>query len=314
MIEADFLGVMKTFHAVFPEMLVLFANRYCVLVGSLKPLELDPAAISAKITGDPKVADDLRPYGIESGQAFLKYLVLDSAAVERLTAGATILTDDRASVEFAELRRIGIRETFPLDLALLVKELDPQALARATLLEPSVFEARKALLEAQLARREPTLEGTFAALLKLDAARALAPSDDDVAVALENMQAELLSRVSEDYAAILERPDLEHTVEILYYAEQLRPDDPFLNQVLGAAFLRLKRWNDAIPYLERAAAAKPDDVNFQSNLVFAYEQSGRYGEALEALGRVQRLEPGMSGLDSVKRRIEQEMAGKGNRS
>ena len=44
MIEADFLGVMKTFRSVFPEMLVLFANRYCVLIGAVDPLPMDARA------------------------------------------------------------------------------------------------------------------------------------------------------------------------------------------------------------------------------------------------------------------------------
>jgi spermidine synthase len=308
MIEADFLGVMKTFRAAFPEMLVLFANRYCVLIGSARALALDPRTLSERIRLDAKVADDLRPYGIENGEDFLKYVVLDGPAVDRVTAGAQILTDDRASVEFAELRRIGVRETFPLDLALLVQGLDPTAMARRTGLAPAVFEARKQLLEAQLAQREGSLEANFDALVKLEGAQQLAPRDQDIEVAVDTLRAELLHTVSRDYAKFLEGDDLDRTVEVLYYAAQLRPDDPFLNQLLGAAFLRLKRWNDALPYLERAAAARPNDVNYQSNLAFAYEQSGRYGEALEAVERLRALDPRMPGLDAVKSRIEREMA------
>jgi spermidine synthase len=314
MIEADFLGVMKTFRSVFPDMLVLFANRYCVLIGSTTPLPIDPRALTERIRGDAKVADDLRSYGIETGEDFLKYLVLDGPGVDRLTAGSQILTDDRASVEFAELRRIGVRETFPLDLALLVRGLDAEALARRTNMAPAVFQARKQLLEAQLERRNDTLDATFAALVKLEGARQLAPRDQDVAVAIATMQADLLERVSRDYAKILERPDLGSVVEILYYAEQLHPDDPFLNQLLGAAFLKLERWNDAVPYLEKAAEARPNDANYQSNLVFAYERSGRYADALGALSRLRELEPTMPGLDRVKERIEAEMAGKGKES
>lgn len=308
--EADFLGVMKTFRGAFPEMLVLFANRYCVLIGATSPLSLDADVLTERIRKDAKIAEDLKPYGIERGEDLLKYLVLDGPAVDRLTAQADVLTDDRASVEFAELRRIGIAETFPLNLAALVKGLDPSALARRTGLPPAVFEARKELLEAQLERAQPTLEATFAALVKLEGAHGMAPRDADVEVALETMQADLLRRISEDYTKILERNDLERYVEIFYYAEQLHPDDPFLNQLLGAAFLRLKRWKDAVPYLERAAEARPNNVNYQSNLVLAYEQSGRYADALDALARLRALEPKMAGLDRVQQRIEQERAGK----
>ena len=314
MIEADFLGVMKTFRSVFPEMLVLFANRYCVLIGSAKPLPIDADALTQRIRADSKVADDLRPYGIETGEQLLKYLVLDGPSVDRLTGGAQILTDDRASVEFAELRRIGVKETFPLDLALLVKGLDAGVLARRTGLAPGVFQARKQLLEAQLERRENTLDATFAALVKLEGARQLAPHDQDIEVATNTAQADLLDRVSHDYTSILERSDLGNAVEILYYAHQLHPDDPFLNQLLGAAFLKLQRWHDAVPYLEKAAEARPNDVNYQSNLIFAYERSGQYADALGALGRLRELDSSIPGLDRVKDRIEAEMAGKGKGS
>jgi spermidine synthase len=312
--EADLLGVMKTFRSAFPEMLVFFANRYCVLVGSTSPLSLDANALTERIRNDSKIAEDLRPYGIERGEDLLKYLVLDGPAVDRLTTQAEVLTDDRASVEFAELRRIGIAETFPLDLAVLVKGLDPGALAHRAGLAPEVFEARKQLLEAQLERSQPTLESTFAALVKLEGARALAPRDADVEVALETMQSDLLRRISEGYEAILQREDLQRYVEIFYYAVELHPDDPFLNQLLGATFLRLKRWKDAVPYLEKAAATRPNDVNYQSNLVFAYEQSGRYADALDALARLRAIEPQTPGLDRVQQRIEQEMARKRERS
>jgi spermidine synthase len=314
MIEADFLGVMKTFRQAFPEMLVMFANRYCVLIGSARPLPLDSGVLSHRIRDDPKIADDLRPYGIENGDDFLKYVVLDGPAVDRLTASASVLSDDRASVEFAELRRIGIPETFPLDLAVLVRGMDPAALARRTGVTASVFAGRKQLLEALLARREGTLQAQFAALVKLEGAQQLAPRDQDIEVALEGMRSDLLQTVSRDYAEILQGSDLDQAVEILYYAQQLHPEDPFLNQLLGAAFLRLKRWSDAIPYLERAASTRPDDVNYQSNLAFAYEQSGRYGEALAAVERLRAIDPGMPGLDAVKQRIEREMAEKGKRS
>ncbi|MGH7899321.1 MAG: hypothetical protein ACREQQ_15300, partial [Candidatus Binatia bacterium] len=314
LVEADFLGTMRTFRRAFPEMLVLFANRYCILIGSPTAISLDAAALTSRIRGHPRIAADLAPYGIESGPDLLKYLTMDGEAVDRLTAGAEIMTDDRPAVEFAELRRIGVADTFPTDLAALIRGLDPARLARRTGVPATVFEARRNLLEAQLARRQPTLEATFEALIELEAARSLTPNDQDVEVAIANMQAELLGMVARDYVRILERPDLERAAEILDYARQLHPDDPFLNQLLGAAFLRLRRWNDAAPYLEVAANARPDDVTYQSNLAFAYEQSGRDEEALEVVRRLEALAPGNPAFAKVRERIERRLAEKGKGS
>lgn len=313
MIDEDFLGVMRTFRSAFPHMLVLFANRYCVLMGSGEPFQLDPKKIDDKLRADEKVAKDLEPYGIRSGEDLLRYLVMDGPMVDKLAADAQIMTDDHAAVEFAELRRLGVAETFPLDLAKLVEGMDVDTLARRTGMDKSLFAARKALYEAQLERQQPTIDATFAALVKLDGAKQSAPRDQDIQVATENLRIALLNQLAAGYAEILQGPDLEHRVEILYYAQQVRPDDPFLNQILGAAFIRLKRWNDAVPYLEKASAAKPDDKNFQANLVFAYEQSGRYNEALGALERLHAMDPSMPGLDDVKQRIEREMVEKGSK-
>jgi tetratricopeptide (TPR) repeat protein len=292
-------------------MLVLFANRYCVLVGAQKPFAIDAEALTARMKRRPEVAADLAPFGIETGADLLKYLVLDGAGVDRLTGSAEIDTDDRAPVEFAELRRIGVAETFALDLALLAGGIEPPALARRTGLTEATFAARKGLLEAQIIRQEPSLEATFRALVKLDGARALAPRDQDVEVAIATLQQELLRTLASDYARILAGPGLAKQVEALYYARELHPDDPFLNQVLGAAFLRLERWKDAVPYLEKAAEARPDDLTFQSNLAYAYERSGDLSQALAVIDRLLAADPGNPVLQQVRRRVIERQRQKG---
>ncbi len=303
LVPADFLGILKTFRSAFPEMFVLFASRYCVLVGAPAPLTIDPAALSAGIGRRAEVAADLRAFGIETGEDLLKYVVLDGPAVDRLSEKAEMNRDDLAPVEFAELRRIGIAETFPLDLAELLRGMEPAALAKRTGVRETTFAARKSLLEAQLARREPTLEAIFQALVKLDGARSLAPRDQEVAVAIDTLQRDLLQSLAADYPRILGGPDLAKRIEVLHYARELHPDDPFLNQLLGAAFLRLERWADAIPYLERAAEVRPDDLTYQSNLAFAYEQSGRLSHALAVLDRLLAADPGNPVLQRVRRRV-----------
>jgi spermidine synthase len=309
MAEGDFLAALRTFRESFADMAVLFVQRYSILVGSLSRLRLDPQGLTQRIAEHPEVAEDLASLGIRDGRGLLRYLVLDAAGVERLAAGAELVTDDRAPVEFAELHRLGIPETFHGDLALLAAALDPQALAARTGLDPGTFRARRMLLRAMLRSREPTLPSAYGACRELEQARAESPDDPDVEAVLATVQEALVRYLGREYRELLAQPDRSRLLEIAAYARAARPEDPFLNQFLGAVLIGLGRFAEAVPYLERAAAARPDDWNYQSNLVYAYEQSGRLADALRALDRLEGLAPGRPELAAVRRRIEQRLEG-----
>lgn len=140
----------------------------------------------------------------------------------------------------------------------------------------------------------------------------MAPGDADVEAMLGTLHTAMLRAIARDYEELLSRPDVEKVLEIFAYAQRLQPDDSFLNQLLGAALLRLGRWEEALPYLERAAALRPQDVTYLSNLAYAYEQAGRDDEALEVLRRLETLEPDSAAIARVKARVEKRIAEKGS--
>jgi spermidine synthase len=91
----EFLGLIATFHDVFPNSALWLGHYHAVLVGSLDPLPVDFATWSAAVAAvGPDKDIYMDPYH------YAATLMLDSDAIARLTAGRRLNTDDRSSTEF----------------------------------------------------------------------------------------------------------------------------------------------------------------------------------------------------------------------
>jgi len=91
----EFLGIIHTFHSVFPHGTVWLGHYHAVLLGSRDPIEIDFQDWAANIEGLP--ADEhfyMDPYHLAAT------LMLDGEAIERLGADSKINTDDRSYTEF----------------------------------------------------------------------------------------------------------------------------------------------------------------------------------------------------------------------
>ena len=130
--------------------------------------------------------------------------------------------------------------------------------------------------EAQVLREAKNYEGVVAALSK--ALEKMPDSSDllyDRAMAaekvnrLEMMEADLrrLIKLRPDYAhaynalgyTLADRtPRTKEAIELLEKALKLEPDDPFIQDSMGWALVKAGRYSEAIEYLRRAHAAKPD--------------------------------------------------------
>jgi spermidine synthase len=91
----DLLGLIATFHDVFPDCAVWLGHYHAVLLGSTGPLRVDFgdwAARAAALGEDPHFYND--PYHLAAT------LALDGPAIARLSAGVRLNTDDRSFTEF----------------------------------------------------------------------------------------------------------------------------------------------------------------------------------------------------------------------
>ncbi|MCS6925397.1 MAG: fused MFS/spermidine synthase, partial [Candidatus Binatia bacterium] len=292
MAPTDYLSALRTFHSVFPDMLLLFTNRYTLLIGANAPLALTSEVLDRRLGQiNEAVRTDLQALGIAEGQDILKYIILDGPAVEQLVGDAyPILTDDHTSVEFAELNRLGMAGTMPLVLARLLPHIHPDALAQRYGVEPRVFLARTLFIRAKTVATDDPLERTFHSLREVTRAATLAPQDKDIAYYQQLTTLEFLDLLTARYTELLHSPNPQALLPKAALAAQLQPHNAFAQELLGVTLLKLNRYEEAIAPLEAAVSLKGDDITYLSNLAFAYDQVGRAADALHVLQRAKRLE------------------------
>jgi spermidine synthase len=312
MAPVDYLSALRTFRNVFPETLLLFTNRYTLMVGAKGPLPLKSTALDQRLTRvNSAVHTDLQELGISSSQGILKYIIFDSPGIDKLVGeDYPILTDDHTSVEFAELNRLGLPGTMPFILARLLPEIKPDALAQQYGVEPKLVLARALLMRSKAVGTDDPLERSFQALREVDQASRLAPEDKDIDYYKQITTLEFLDLLNARYLELLNSSTPQTLLPKASFAVQLKPQNPFLQELLGVTLLKLKRYEEAIGPLETAVSLKSDDVNYLSNLAFAYDQVGRSTDALRVLRQAKSVKPEAAKfLDEAIRRIEQKVEG-----
>ena len=69
------------------------------------------------------------------------------------------------------------------------------------------------------------------------------------------------------------------------------PENAALNYFAGLALNLMQRYGEAIPYLDRAAKANPDDIPGRNEQAWAYFATGRGGEAVAIYRRIMEKHP-----------------------
>ena len=315
MAPTDYLSVLYTFRRVFrEETLLLFTSRYTLLVGAKQPLALSPTVLDQRLFQlSAEVRADLEEIGITRGQDILKYIIFDGPRIDALVSDDyPLLTDDHTSVEFAELNRLGIAGTMPFILARLLPHIQPDRLAEQYGVEPTTMLARALFMRSKAVGTDDPLERSYAALSEVDQAARLTPEDKDIDYYREISTLEFLDLLSARYAELLNSSNPRALLPKAQLAAQLRPDNPFVQELLGVTLLKLEQYEEALDPLETAVQVKPDDFNYLSNLAFAYEQVGRYADTLQLLQRAKDANPSAAQvLDQARARVEQKMRAAG---
>ena len=312
MAPTDYLSVLRTFRSVFPDTLLLFTNRYTLIVGAKAALPLTPGDLDQRLARvNPAVRADLQEIGIRNGPDVLKYIIFDGPGIDKLVGDDyPILSDNHTSVEFAELNRLGMPGTMPFILARLLPQIRPEALAQQYGVEPKLFLARALLMRSKAVGIDDPLERSFQALREVEQASRLAPEDGDIDYYKQITTLEFLDLLKARYTELLNSPAPQTFLPKAGLAAQLQPQNPFVQELLGATLLKLKRYEEAIEPLEAAVALKGDDVNYLSNLAFAYDQVGRPADALRVLQQAKTVKPEAAQfLDEAIKRIEQKAGG-----
>jgi spermidine synthase len=314
MAPSDYLSVLRTFRSVFPETLLLFTNRYTLMIGAKTPLVLTPEVLDQRLARvNAAIREDLQAIGVQTSQDLLKYIVLDGPAIDRLVGDYyPILTDDHTSVEFAELNRLGIAGTMPFILARLLSQIQPDKLAQQYGIDPQLVLARTLFMRSKALGTDDPLERSFQVLREVDQAAQLAPADKDIEYYKQITTLEFLDLLQARYTELFNSPTPQILLPKAALAVQLQPQNPFVQELLGVTLLKLKRYEEAVGPLEAAVVLKGDDINYLSNLAFAYDQVGRLTDALRVLKQAKSIQPQATQfLDDAIERIEQKIKANG---
>ncbi len=97
--------------------------------------------------------------------------------------------------------------------------------------------------------------------------------------------------------------------EALYLLQDLRPEWPELDLMLGLSHYRLAQWEVATAHLARAAEARPASGRIQLLLGVAQDHLGDAQAASDALERAQTLDPGLAAAVTYRRGLQAAAAG-----
>ncbi len=92
-------------------------------------------------------------------------------------------------------------------------------------------------------------------------------------------------------SVFLEKNDFQSVVTVLESALKSLPEEPRVNTILGIAYSRLNRNEDAIRVLERAHSLDPKDLNTISQLALIYDGMKKYEESDSLYEDALRLDP-----------------------
>ncbi len=118
LLPEDFLGIIKTFHSVFPGATIWLGQSHAVLLGSVKPLKVDFIKWSDRIAAS---ADD--PYFYKNPYHLAANLVLDDATISAFPDNILLNTDNRPLTEFFRLSAFD-NENMVLNLRYLSENRD----------------------------------------------------------------------------------------------------------------------------------------------------------------------------------------------
>lgn len=286
--------LVRTFRSVFPHATMW---RGCLdpirpifaLVGSPRPLRLDPERLDRRIPESP-CADELHEVGLGTTAELLSWLVLNERQLERYAGSGPLNTDDRPLIEFLAPKRSGSQALFPLG-SVGADSLEGLVAGDDASLLDAVRQARRyqrAMVKAHLDR---TGGNDDAAAQGYKEALRIRPGDRVAQILMQIAQgmtpADLLKR-GKVYAR---SGQPEKAVRMFSTLVRLNPRSAEGYNNLGVVHYTQKNWAEAERCFERAVRLAPEELPVRFNLGRTYAQLGKIEEARSALREILRRDP-----------------------
>lgn len=309
----EFRSLLGTIRETFPHTTVWVAGPYALVISTMKPFTIDYGRISRALR-QPKVRASLAPFGLDDPAALLANFVLDETAVEALTQGAPINTEDRP---FVGLSHLWVGDTVPVTLRHIFARRSPPGFVLTGLpAEPDRADRVRRRVErfavahphavwAELAYSRGRLAE---AASHARAALLLNPEDPDArhflaAVRSDLERMEQMARTSVrvfperpwGYAwlarALASRGDLRGAADALERVLSLGRDTLEVRQQLGELYVALGEAVGAARHFRKALQMEPRSAALRVSLARALLRQGRGGEAERLLREALERDP-----------------------
>ena len=289
----EFRTVIRTFLDVFPNSVLWYNDRECLLIGSATDEITLSADSLAMLTNNPQVREDLKysPWGgpaywLNQPKMFLAGFLSGPEGLARLAGDAPLYHDDRPYLEYAVNSHFSAAE---LPVVQLIQScLEPVS---------SVLDApldRQTLAEIA-ENRNRNLRDIAAATIAIGIGNLIQSGDPQRAEAIAREGLELNPERIRLYAslgiALLHQQEVDEAVKSFQDGLLRDPDDFSCHLGLGRTYFTLRKLDRAISHLRRAAALRPDYAEPRFNLAQAYRRLKRPDEAVEAYRESLRLDP-----------------------
>jgi len=329
--EQEFKIIVRTFQEVF-EHTTLWVNvgfetygpvAYLKLVGTREPLLIDYKELSLRLN-EPRIRDDLEPYGMADPTAILSFFLAGPGAARGWTKGLPVQTDDRPFLPYITRYSAGRR----MEASLLAATRSPVAplLRRMGRDEPRILaelervhEAQGFLLASMLDRaRETWPEGTMLGLFaeRLEGSRGyyvalaeryegaadklfeigsylgnLGHDADAIRLYEKSLRLDPGSARTKINLALLEadRGAVDRGVELIREVIDDEPENALARYNLGALLLAGDDAGGAVAHLEQAIELDPELLGARLSLAQSLLQLGRLEGAESELGRLTEL-------------------------
>ena len=93
------------------------------------------------------------------------------------------------------------------------------------------------------------------------------------------------------------------------YVLDIDPDNVLCNNLMGMLYRQLRRYDEAVPYIEKAIALEPRDAKAHSNLGQALLMQGKFAESMTSFQNALSLDPNLETAQVGLQRAQLELAG-----
>ncbi len=258
----DLKSIMKTFHSVFPEVLIFYGDIPVdlILLGSQERFEMDGESLRSKLSRK-EVRDDLERIGIRGLEDLLGRFVMGTKGVERFTQGAVENTDDNALIEFSAPKHMFIRNFFNFDDYYQASKGISEHLANYGDSEQERRDFLERILVILTRIREKTIY-----------------AEKHYKNGLRNLQADEYDKTALELKRVVE----------------LNPEFDEAHSRLGLVYQRMGKQDEAISHLQRALEINPRDAATHNNLGSIYYLRGMLEEAANEFKEALKIDPDLA--------------------